>query len=207
MLRDRSSGKRLIHFGWFSNRTNLDQKQLKTECSAWTKNQAASGVILAGGESERFSSDNGSVDRAFLDLDGEPLIFHVDKSFRQLFNKVIVIADTDDSLYKDLDIEMAPDMVSCKKKSLMMGLYSALSIKKEARVCIGACNIPFVHPQLLFGLAGKSPAKTLSWRCRIISSIFCRQCVRLSAFQCRKADRKWELQGFGYFPKVVSRSC
>ncbi len=63
------------------------------------------GVILAGGQGRRF----GGVDKAFLDLDGRPLLAHVVERFGPQVSPLFLSANGDPGRFADFGLAVVPD--------------------------------------------------------------------------------------------------
>ncbi|MDA8422233.1 MAG: NTP transferase domain-containing protein [Nitrospiraceae bacterium] len=61
------------------------------------------GIVLAGGESRRMGAD-----KAFLKIDGLPMVEHVIRTLRTTVNHIIVVTNTPDA-YASHDVEVTRD--------------------------------------------------------------------------------------------------
>lgn len=104
---------------------------------------AISGVILAGGQSERLGTD-----KSLLEYAGEPLLARAVRLLVALSDDLIVVTN-DPARYARLDL--AARFVSDEKPGLgsLMGMYSGLKAANHPRALIVACDMPFVNLPLL----------------------------------------------------------
>ncbi len=111
-------------------------------------------VILAGGESRRFAVplDNDLAvlkkEKALVPCGGRKLIDIVAENYAKVFHRVTVLANSPMEL-ENANIQVIQDQVNYGSRSSLAGLYNALLVTEAERVCIGACDMPFVHPALL----------------------------------------------------------
>jgi len=100
-----------------------------------------SGVILAGGQSRRFGKN-----KAFVKIDGIPLIEKVTAVMRSVFQYTVLITNTPAD-YAHLDLPMQEDLI--KGLGPLGGLYSALmTIPTQFGFCV-ACDMPHLNEKLI----------------------------------------------------------
>lgn len=99
------------------------------------------GIILAGGENRRMGTD-----KAFLEIDGRPMIDHILAVFSKLFEKTIVVTNTPDR-YRDYDVEVTSDALDIRGP--LTGIYSGLLKSTEEYNFVAACDMPFLNPRLI----------------------------------------------------------
>jgi molybdopterin-guanine dinucleotide biosynthesis protein A len=104
------------------------------------------GIILAGGENRRMGRD-----KAFLKLDGLPLIEHVLGTLRGIFSKTIIVTNTP-SAYASYDTVVITDAVD--KRGPLTGIYTGLLHSTDEYNFIVACDMPFLNPDLIRYMAG-----------------------------------------------------
>jgi molybdenum cofactor guanylyltransferase len=98
------------------------------------------GAILAGGQSRRMG-----VDKAFLEVDGKPLIRHSLEVLREVCSEVVIIGGNGEK-FSRFGLAWHPDAVmDCGP---LGGIYTALSLLKDDVVMM-ACDLPRVTPELL----------------------------------------------------------
>jgi molybdopterin-guanine dinucleotide biosynthesis protein A len=102
---------------------------------------AVTGVILAGGSSERYGQN-----KAFLEIRGMRLIDLVAGQMRNTFKRVILVTN-EKKPYEYLGIPMVEDLI--KGLGPLGGIYTGLmSISDEAGFFV-ACDMPFINEELV----------------------------------------------------------
>jgi molybdopterin-guanine dinucleotide biosynthesis protein A len=104
------------------------------------------GIVLAGGESRRMGRN-----KAFLELEGIPLVEHVLRTFRGIFPKVMIVS-SDPAAYRSYDAMVVADEID--KPGPLTGIYSGLLHSTDEHNFIAACDMPFLHPGLISYMAG-----------------------------------------------------
>jgi molybdopterin-guanine dinucleotide biosynthesis protein A len=100
-----------------------------------------SGVILAGGKSSRYGKD-----KAFVKINGLPLIESVIEVMGSVFQEVIIITNTPNK-YSYLGLSVYEDTI--KGLGPLGGIVTGLTaISKEAGFFV-ACDMPFLNRELL----------------------------------------------------------
>jgi molybdopterin-guanine dinucleotide biosynthesis protein A len=104
------------------------------------------GIVLSGGENRRMGRD-----KAFLELDGVPLIEHVLRTLRGIFAKTIIVTNTP-SAYALYDTVVIHDAVD--QRGPLTGIYSGLLHSTDEHNFVVACDMPFLNPGLISYMAG-----------------------------------------------------
>ncbi len=99
------------------------------------------GIILAGGENRRMGAD-----KAFLDIDGRPMIEHILALFAGLFKKTIIVTNTPDR-YRNYGVEVTSDALDIRGP--LTGIYSGLLRSTDEYNFVAACDMPFLNPRLI----------------------------------------------------------
>ncbi|MDC3412983.1 molybdenum cofactor guanylyltransferase [Aquibacillus sp. 3ASR75-11] len=99
-----------------------------------------SGVILAGGQSTRMGTN-----KSLLMLNGRPIIQHIADEMQSVCDEMMIVTN-DKSLYEFLDIPMLED--NYPGMGPLAGLQSALASTNKDRVCLIACDTPFISKEL-----------------------------------------------------------
>jgi molybdopterin-guanine dinucleotide biosynthesis protein A len=99
------------------------------------------GIILAGGENRRMGAD-----KAFLEIDGRPLVEHILAVFTGLFKKTIIVTNTPD-LYRNYGVEVTSDALDIRGP--LTGIYSGLLRSTDEYNFVAACDMPFLNPRLI----------------------------------------------------------
>jgi molybdopterin-guanine dinucleotide biosynthesis protein A len=108
------------------------------------------GIILSGGESRRMGTD-----KAFLKVDGIPMVEHVLRALRSVVSHIIVVTNTPGP-YASYDVEIVSDAYD--KRGSLIGIYSGLLRSRDECNLIVACDMPFMNPRLLSYMAGLANA-------------------------------------------------
>ena len=106
------------------------------------------GIVLSGGESRRMGTD-----KAFLKVDGAPMIEHVLQSLRSVVSRIIIVTNRPES-YAAYDAEVVID--ACNKRGSLVGIYSGLLRSKDDYNLIVACDMPFLNSRLLSYMANQA---------------------------------------------------
>jgi molybdopterin-guanine dinucleotide biosynthesis protein A len=104
------------------------------------------GIVLAGGESRRMGRD-----KAFLTLEGIPLIEHVLRALRAVFPRIIIVTN-DPASYVSYGAVVVTDAVD--KQGPLTGIYSGLLHSRDDYNFVVACDMPFLNPGLITYMAG-----------------------------------------------------
>ncbi len=130
-----------------------------------------SAIILAGGKSRRMGRD-----KAFLELDGKPLIEHVIQRVAQVCDDIIIVAN-DTLAYAPFGLCVVSDVHP--GKGSLGGIYSGLQAAHTLFVLAVACDMPFLNPDLLRYLISLAPqADVVVPRARDLSSNVLRDAQR-----------------------------
>jgi len=95
-----------------------------------------SGAILAGGMSRRMGYN-----KAFIEVDGTPIIERAARAMSAVFESTVIIAN-DTKLYSHLGLRVLPDEI--KDAGSLGGIYTALSHSKEDYAFVAACDMPWL---------------------------------------------------------------
>ena len=98
-------------------------------------------AIQAGGSSSRMGRD-----KAFVELNGRPLIEHVIRRIANLGDETLIVTNQLRA-YSHLGLRTVPDAVS--GTGALVGLYSALCAAQGDTVLVVACDMPFLNRALL----------------------------------------------------------
>jgi molybdopterin-guanine dinucleotide biosynthesis protein A len=107
------------------------------------------GIVLSGGENRRMGRD-----KAFLKVAGIPLIEHVLRALKDVFQDIIVVTNTP-HLYAAYGVRVVSDAFD--KRGPLTGIYSGLLRSADAYGFVVACDMPFLNPRLIAYLAGLAP--------------------------------------------------
>ena len=100
---------------------------------------SVSAAIMAGGKSKRMGQD-----KAWIELDGEPLIRRVANVLAQVADEVIIVAN--DPKYATLGLRVVPDRFS--DGGALGGIATGVSAAAHDRVLVAACDMPFLSAEV-----------------------------------------------------------
>lgn len=106
-------------------------------------------AILAGGQSKRMGRD-----KAFLEVGGQPVIERVLSRVKGLTDDLFISANTPDK-YSYLGLPIVADIYP--DKAALGGLYSVIHAARHSHVLVVACDMPFLHVELLQYLIDLAP--------------------------------------------------
>ncbi|MEX2116891.1 MAG: molybdenum cofactor guanylyltransferase [Bacteroidota bacterium] len=98
------------------------------------------GIILTGGKSRRMGRD-----KAFLNVEGIPLIRRVTDAMKEVCDEVFLVGGVEEK-FASLEFPWFPDLVP--DQGPLGGIYTALTHLK-ADVVVAACDLPYVSPSLI----------------------------------------------------------
>ena len=104
------------------------------------------GVILVGGQSRRMGKD-----KAFLRLEGKPLLGRILEAFRESFGRVVLVGNREER-FADYGLPVLPDLYP---GSALGGIYTALFYASTRYVFVSSCDIPFPNPELIRHLCSR----------------------------------------------------
>jgi molybdopterin-guanine dinucleotide biosynthesis protein A len=108
-----------------------------------------SGIILAGGQSRRMGRD-----KAFLDLDGAPLISRVIERVKNLCTEIIIVTNDPDA-YRQFNTRLVGDVYA--GKGSLGGMFSGLQATSGNYALAVACDMPFLNEDLLRYMISLAP--------------------------------------------------
>jgi len=98
-------------------------------------------IILAGGNSIRMGEN-----KAFIQIDGAPIIARIHSLLKELFEEVIIVTNQKD-LFKNFDSSIYTDLLP--DKGALGGLYTGIFFSSfEYSFCV-ACDMPFIKRSLV----------------------------------------------------------
>jgi molybdopterin-guanine dinucleotide biosynthesis protein A len=105
------------------------------------------GMILAGGRSIRMGQD-----KAFIEVDGIPIILRIFAVLDRLFPETIIVANEEEP-YGKLGIPVYSDLIP--GQGALGGLYTGLVRSTFSYAFCVACDMPFLSQPLIHYLLGK----------------------------------------------------
>ena len=99
------------------------------------------GVILSGGKSLRMGEN-----KAFIQVEGVPIIERIHNLFRELFREVIIVTN-EKGLFSDFNSKIYSDLIP--DKGALGGLYTGIVFASfDYSFCV-ACDMPFIKKPLV----------------------------------------------------------
>lgn len=99
------------------------------------------GIILAGGKSSRMGFN-----KAFIDIDGKPIIYKTVNLFKELFDEIIVVTN-DPCGYEELNCLTVADIF--KGAGSLGGIYTGLFHSSSEYNFVAACDMPFLNKEAI----------------------------------------------------------
>jgi molybdopterin-guanine dinucleotide biosynthesis protein A len=100
-----------------------------------------SGIILSGGESIRMGKN-----KAFIQIEGTPIISRIYDLFKELFQEVIIVTNQREC-FKNFDSKVCQDLIP--HKGALGGLYTGIFCSSfQYSFCV-ACDMPFIKRPLV----------------------------------------------------------
>lgn len=100
-----------------------------------------SGIVLAGGQSQRMGTD-----KALLELEGKPLIGWVLERLQQLSDDLLIVV-RDTTAYAHLGVRLVTDVYP--RQGALVGLHAGLLAARHPLALAVACDMPFLDLRLL----------------------------------------------------------
>ncbi len=99
------------------------------------------GIILCGGKSIRMGEN-----KAFIQIEGVPIINRIYDLFKELFREVIIVTNQKD-LFSAFDSRIYSDLIP--GKGALGGLYTGLVLSTWQYCFCVACDMPFINKSLV----------------------------------------------------------
>ena len=99
------------------------------------------GIILSGGKSVRMGRD-----KAFIEIDGIPIIQRIYNIFEKLFNEIIIVTNQKE-LYSDFKAKIVSDLII--NHGALGGLYTGLFFSSNPYSFSVACDMPFLKESMI----------------------------------------------------------
>ena len=104
-------------------------------------NEDITGIILCGGKSIRMGEN-----KAFIQIEGVPIINRIFDLFKVLFREVIIVTNQKD-LFSDFDSKIYSDLIP--GKGALGGLYTGILLSSFQYCFCVACDMPFIQKPLV----------------------------------------------------------
>lgn len=105
-----------------------------------TKNKIT-GIILSGGKSTRMGKN-----KAFIEIEGVPIIQRIHTLFKELFQEIIIVTNQKE-LFSNFDSKILNDLLP--NKGVVGGLYTGLFFSNYTYSFCVACDMPFIKKSLV----------------------------------------------------------
>jgi molybdopterin-guanine dinucleotide biosynthesis protein A len=102
---------------------------------------STSGIILSGGKSIRMGEN-----KAFLEIEGIPIINRIHNVFKRLFQEIIIVTNQKE-LFPNLDAKIHSDLIP--NRGVLGGLYSRLFFSSFPYSFCVACDMPFLNESVI----------------------------------------------------------
>lgn len=103
---------------------------------------ALTGIIVAGGKGTRL----GGRDKAFLEIDGEPIIMRTLRTFGKLFIRNVVVT-VHPERFASLPVDVAVDLY--RGCGPLGGIHAGLLAARTSHAFVAACDMPFLDPEVI----------------------------------------------------------
>jgi molybdopterin-guanine dinucleotide biosynthesis protein A len=100
-----------------------------------------SGIILAGGKSARMGQN-----KAFIEIEGIPIIHRIHSLFETLFEETIIVTNQKD-LFQNFTSRVVVDIIP--NRGVLGGLYTGLTYSIFHYSFFVACDMPFLNGRLI----------------------------------------------------------
>jgi molybdopterin-guanine dinucleotide biosynthesis protein A len=106
-----------------------------------TKNNKLSGIILSGGKNIRMGEN-----KAFIEIEGIPIIKRIQNLFARLFYEVIIVTNQKE-LFSDMNIKIYADLIP--NQGILGGLYTGIFFSSFKYSFCVACDMPFLNEDVI----------------------------------------------------------
>jgi molybdopterin-guanine dinucleotide biosynthesis protein A len=99
------------------------------------------GIILSGGKSVRMGEN-----KAFIEIEGVPIIHRINNLFKELFQETIIVTNQKD-LFSNFESKIYNDLLP--NKGALGGLYTGIFFSNFHYSFCVACDMPFIKKSLV----------------------------------------------------------
>ena len=151
-----------------------------------------SAIILSGGESKRFNTNN----KALMEVGGQRVLDRLLAVLAPLFDEIILVT-THPEVYLAWDLLIVSDHHDCR--SSLNGIHAGLFAAKHPNALMTACDMPFLQPALVRCLLQKMAPR---WDVLIpktqygfepLMAIYSKRC--LTAIEDHLKQQRYQIQG------------
>jgi molybdopterin-guanine dinucleotide biosynthesis protein A len=100
-----------------------------------------SGIILSGGKSSRMGKN-----KAFIEIDGVPIIRRIHNLFKTLFSEIVIVTN-EVELFQNFQAKIHRDLIP--GQGALGGLYTGIYYSSFQHVFCVACDMPFLKGSLI----------------------------------------------------------
>lgn len=156
-------------------------------------------IILAGGRNTRMQG----IDKAFLEIDGQPFIARIIKALKGRVSEIIVVTNTPEK-YSKFKVKLVKD--DTVGKGPLMGIYCGLKASGAQYNFVVACDMPFIKPALIKFMLDKRDAYDIllirdSEKFHTLFGVYSKSCIPA----IEELIEKDELRVRNIFPKLKAR--
>ena len=157
-----------------------------------------SGVVLAGGKSSRYGKN-----KAFVEVDGIPLIERTLRVMQSIFNQVVLITNTPEE-YAYLGLPMYTDVI--RDLGPLGGIYTALNVIPTEGGFFVASDMPSLNPALIRHMVALKEGvdvvvPRMDWKLEALHAFYSINCIS----EIEKIIREGIYQVFRFFTNVRVR--
>jgi molybdopterin-guanine dinucleotide biosynthesis protein A len=99
------------------------------------------GIILSGGKSTRMGEN-----KAFIEIEGIPIIQRIRTLFEKLFKEIIIVTDQKER-FSNIDAKIYSDIIP--NKGVLGGIYTGLFFSNFQYAFCAACDMPFLKESVI----------------------------------------------------------
>lgn len=139
------------------------------------KDKDMTGIILSGGKSSRMGFN-----KAFIDIDGRPIIHRTVSLFKELFEEIVIVAN-DPAEYEEFNIAVVADMV--KDAGSLGGICTGLFHSASEYNFVAACDMPFLNKEVILSMIKLSDGWSVTvpfimGRYHPLHAIYSKRCIK-----------------------------
>ena len=148
------------------------------------------GAILAGGENTRMGGRN----KAFLEVDGVPIIERTLRLFGAIFDEIIIVTNDPDA-YAEYTGRSRIVTDIFKGRGPLGGIHAGLTHSSKEGVFFVACDMPRLHIGLIERLLAEAASD--EWECVVpvsahgpepLHAVYNRRCLPILEYVLRRGD-------------------
>ncbi|TAN58930.1 molybdenum cofactor guanylyltransferase [bacterium] len=161
--------------------------------------KAVNAIILAGGRNSRMRG----IDKAFLEIDGQPFIARIIKALKGLVREIIVVTN-DPEKYAKYKVKLVRD--ESEGMGPLMGICSGLKASGARYNFVVACDMPFINTALIKFMLDKKKGYDIllirdSEKFHTLFGVYSKRCIPVM----EEMIEKGELRVRSIFPGLKAR--